>query len=318
VFADECGIGARLTELVRESGHIVTTVAVGGEFAKQAEGVYTINPRRPADYNTLLTELKALGRVPDTVAHMWSVTRSADDCSVEAQFETGHGTGFYSLVFFAQAFAKLNPGAPLQIAAISNGVHCISGAETRSIEKATVLGPCKVIPQEYPNITCRSIDVDPKTGASSLEEKLARHVLTEIVVQPPELISAYRDNRRWVQIFEPIHLVSDTRSSLNAQWRSSPTAQWRSSPTAQWRSSLNAQWRSLSLRDEGVYLITGGLGGVGLVLAEHIAKTVRAKLVLLGRTPLPERPDWPRCIASPHVEDRVKKQIAKLQKLEAL
>src|SRR5262249_8217829 len=65
VFADECGIGARLTELVRESGHIVTTVAVGGEFAKQAEGVYTINPRRPADYNTLLTELKALGRVPD-------------------------------------------------------------------------------------------------------------------------------------------------------------------------------------------------------------------------------------------------------------
>src|SRR5262249_60939453 len=102
------------------------------------------------------------------------------------------------------------------------------------------------------------------------------------------------DNRSWVKFFEPIHLVSDTRSSLNAQWR------------------------SLSLRDEGVYLITGGLGGVGLVLAEHIAKTVRAKLVLLGRTPLPERPDWPRCIASPHVEDRVKKQIAKLQKLEAL
>ncbi|GGR27194.1 SDR family NAD(P)-dependent oxidoreductase [Streptomyces netropsis] len=41
------------------------------------------------------------------------------------------------------------------------------------------------------------------------------------------------------------------------------------------------------LRERGVYLITGGLGGVGLALARHLARTVRARLVLCGRTAAP-------------------------------
>ncbi|MGW1984074.1 SDR family NAD(P)-dependent oxidoreductase [Streptomyces collinus] len=40
-----------------------------------------------------------------------------------------------------------------------------------------------------------------------------------------------------------------------------------------------------SLRERGVYLITGGLGGVGLALARHLARSVHARLVLVGRTP---------------------------------
>ncbi|WP_103534505.1 SDR family NAD(P)-dependent oxidoreductase [Streptomyces sp. SM11] len=42
--------------------------------------------------------------------------------------------------------------------------------------------------------------------------------------------------------------------------------------------------RPARLRERGVYLITGGLGGVGLALARHLAWTVRARLVLCGRT----------------------------------
>ncbi|QHC26623.1 SDR family NAD(P)-dependent oxidoreductase [Streptomyces sp. GS7] len=39
-------------------------------------------------------------------------------------------------------------------------------------------------------------------------------------------------------------------------------------------------------REGGVYLITGGLGGVGLVFARHLAERHRARLVLCGRSPL--------------------------------
>ena len=48
----------------------------------------------------------------------------------------------------------------------------------------------------------------------------------------------------------------------------------------------------------GVYLITGGFGGIGLALADHLARTVGAKLVLVGRTPLPDRAEWPRLLAA--------------------
>ncbi|MBA2649829.1 MAG: SDR family NAD(P)-dependent oxidoreductase [Legionella sp.] len=41
-----------------------------------------------------------------------------------------------------------------------------------------------------------------------------------------------------------------------------------------------------NLKQSGIYLITGGLGGLGLVFARYLAEHYKAKLVLTGRTPL--------------------------------
>jgi len=49
---------------------------------------------------------------------------------------------------------------------------------------------------------------------------------------------------------------------------------------------FNGSWASFSKNGKGVYLITGGLGRVGLLVAEHLARRVRAKLVLTGRSGL--------------------------------
>ncbi|MCG6892284.1 MAG: SDR family NAD(P)-dependent oxidoreductase, partial [Desulfobacteraceae bacterium] len=40
------------------------------------------------------------------------------------------------------------------------------------------------------------------------------------------------------------------------------------------------------LRENGVYLLTGGAGGLGFIFAAHLAKAVHARLVLTGRSPL--------------------------------
>jgi acyl transferase domain-containing protein len=42
------------------------------------------------------------------------------------------------------------------------------------------------------------------------------------------------------------------------------------------------------LRPMGTYIITGGLGGIGLMLAAHLARSVQARLVLVGRSPVAE------------------------------
>ena len=44
--------------------------------------------------------------------------------------------------------------------------------------------------------------------------------------------------------------------------------------------------RQAPLRQEGVYLLTGGLGGLGNLFANHLAKVYRARLVLAGRSTL--------------------------------
>src|SRR5207302_1025409 len=74
----------------------------------------------------------------------------------------------------------------------------------------------------------------------------------------------------------------------------------------------------LRLRDEGVYLLTGGLGGIGLALAEHLARTVRARLVLTGRSPLPPREEWDGWLAGHAADDRVSARLLQLRRIEAL
>src|SRR5207247_2917488 len=41
---------------------------------------------------------------------------------------------------------------------------------------------------------------------------------------------------------------------------------------------------ALPLRERGVYLLTGGLGGLGLIFADYLAAKCRPRLVLVGRS----------------------------------
>ncbi|NJN68208.1 MAG: SDR family NAD(P)-dependent oxidoreductase, partial [Chloroflexaceae bacterium] len=72
------------------------------------------------------------------------------------------------------------------------------------------------------------------------------------------------------------------------------------------------------LRDGGVYLILGGLGGIGLTLAEHLARTRRARLALVGRSALPPRPTWAEWLAEHNEQDPTSQRIQAVEALEAL
>ena len=115
-------------------------------------------------------------------------------------------------------------------------------------------------PQEQPHVVCRSVDVSPGRAGGAQEQLAVDQVLAEATVPRPRTVVAYRGGRRWIQGFDPVRL--------------GPVA----APTLCWR-------------ERGVYLIVGGLGRVGLLIAGHLARTVRARLVLVGLTPFPDRAD---------------------------
>ncbi|HEY7596830.1 MAG TPA: beta-ketoacyl synthase N-terminal-like domain-containing protein [Actinophytocola sp.] len=70
------------------------------------------------------------------------------------------------------------------------------------------------------------------------------------------------------------------------------------------------------LRDGGVYLITGGLGGLGLVLGESVAHT-GAKLVLTSRSGLPPRAEWDEYVRSHGTRDRTGRAIRAVRRMES-
>ena len=55
--------------------------------------------------------------------------------------------------------------------------------------------------------------------------------------------------------------------------------------------------RPALVREDGVYLVTGGYGAVGLELARYLTSIARPKLVLVGRTGIPARELWQKHIS---------------------
>jgi len=60
------------------------------------------------------------------------------------------------------------------------------------------------------------------------------------------------------------------------------------------------------------------LGGVGLVVAKHLAATLRARLVLVGRSALPPREAWEHWLETHDQQDRISQKIANVRELEAI
>jgi acyl transferase domain-containing protein len=280
VFTDAAGLGGQVTDLLKQAGQAVTAVASGELFDRAGDSSYAIRPGAPEDYEALLAGLRAQGRHPQGVLHLWGVTPGEAGRPDPASFATRQDMGFYSLVHLAQALGRHNVAVPMQIGVVTNHLHAVLGDEPIDPSKATVLGPCKGIPQEYSHLRCRNIDV---SLADLSGGKLAERLVAELTAETFEAVVAYRKNRRWVQTFEPL-----------------PAARPGSEPPR--------------LRPGEAYLITGGLGNIGLTLAEVIAPTP-AKLVLVGRSAFPDRAEWDRRAATP---DDVGRKVRRLKRLEEL
>src|SRR5207248_158226 len=68
----------------------------------------------------------------------------------------------------------------------------------------------------------------------------------------------------------------------------------------------------------GVYLITGGLGSVGLLIANHLARTLHSKLILTARQLPPPREEWQTYLDKHGSEDPICGRILAVLRLEEL
>jgi len=257
IFADECGVGRAVAERLSAEGRRVVTVALGRGFGRLAQGDFTIDPRDARHYEELLADLRAQGSLPQSVVHCWSLSAEEIDAAVESKALCG----FYSLLHLTQALGKHHLSKSLRLSVVTSGAQEVTGEETLKPWQAGALGLCKVIAQEYPHITCRNIDIVPPRNGSAPSRETIDELVSEILGAGTESLVAFRGKYRWAQVFEVAPAQSpDDRTTL--------------------------------LREGGVYLVTGGFGRIGLLLAENLARATRARLALVGRSPLPAREEW--------------------------
>ncbi len=212
---------------------------------------------------------------PRRVVHAWTLAPLKAGASADLTL------GFHGLVHFLQALGEAQVIEPVHLAVVSTGVQDVTGRDRLIPAHAAVIGPVLAAPLEYPNLTACSIDLSLDDGDRA---SLARAVVAESLAGGTDSVVAYRSGQRWVQTLEEVTL----------------------GPVAAAQSPL---------RERGVYMIVGGVGGVGLEVAEYLAKTVSARLVLVSRS-APSEVDPTG--ASGATADRTRRQQERIARLEAL
>jgi acyl transferase domain-containing protein/thioesterase domain-containing protein/acyl carrier protein len=278
VFLDEAGLGHEISKQLKAAGHEVLQVTAGSKYKRTGAGSYEVCPGGRDDYDQLLADIAKYEHLPARILHLWPVIGTTAKRTLEQTLDLS----FYSLLFLAQALGDQDI-EKAYIACVSNGLHSVSGEPVAEIARATLLGPVRVIPKEFPGTFCRHVDLDREIQDW---EKAAGCIIAECSSQTADTCVAYRQAERWIESFEP--------------------------------ASLHSQPSSSRLREKGVYVITGGLGGVGLLIAEHLARTVHARLALIGRTPIPPVSQWDSLLANTDGDKALQQKIGKLRELEAL
>ena len=272
IFADEKGLGDSFIETLAARNESIVKVRQGSSFSRRSDREYTVDAGRAEDYRALLNDIAAGGLNPRSVLYLWNFGDS----------RSGKGrAGFHNLLLLARSLDGRPFSGRIDCIVVSSGMHVVNGNEAVHPEASLLLGPCKVIPREYPHIVCRSIDLVAGEDPGS--------AVQDIIMEPgmphASRAIAYRSGYRWEQVFEPGPLPARTVKHL---------------------------------RERGVYLITGGMGGIGLTLAAHLAETTRAQIALIGRTPFPDRSLWPQWIQAHDANDETSRKIRELERIESL
>ena len=283
LFMDRTGIGESLKEALAAKGSSVICVRESAEFEQRDSAEFGLCAADETHYVRLFDRLRSQGELPERIAHLWLVGDCGEgDADAVAR---GRDAGFFSITYLVRALAAAGAPHGAALLVLTNGLHDVVGNEPVCPGKALVLGPCRVIEAEYPGIRCRAIDLEAG-GMGPGAEGLAR-ALSFDAEDPARLsVVAYRGNYRWALGTEPV--------AIGLPKRPRPP-----------------------VRDEGTYLITGGLGGMGLAFADHLARSAHARLVLVGRNGLPPREAWDEYTATAGTDDATRMRIEAVQAMEA-
>jgi NADP-dependent 3-hydroxy acid dehydrogenase YdfG/acyl carrier protein len=282
IFADSGGIGAALAGLVNASGRRGVLVTRGESFEKLGPHHFCVNPESSPDLRRLFETIAPADRsVRRTIVHLWSLDANAPDETTVASLEHALTLGCASVLRLVRELARTAPDGSPRLCLVTRGAQAAGEVPTPiDVGQAPLWGLGRVIAQEQPLLWGGLLDLE--SGNAPLNDT-ARLLWDEISDPDGEDQIALRQGQRYV-----LRLVRKARAG---------------------KTETPVHWRA-----NGSYLITGGLGALGLAMASWMVERGARHLILLGRTALPPRAHWNSLEAqSPHAN-----QVAAIRELEAL
>ncbi len=281
LFADGGGFGRELEASLAERGESSVLVLPGDRYERMHGNSFRIRPDSREDADRLLSEVlelspeKLLGAV-----HLWSLDAPEAKATTLDSLEKAQSLGCGSVVHWIQSLVRRDGGVSPRLWVVTRVVHPLAGRTTSApaVSDAPLWGLARAIAQEHPSLWGGLValdDLSPREGALRLSS---------------EIRAADGDDQ--------VLLRSDGRYVA----RLAPSRDGVRSPSPP------------RIRADASYLITGGLGDLGLLVARFLVQGGARSLILLGRSRLLPRSEWGRIDEA----SRMRQQVAAIQALESL
>jgi acyl transferase domain-containing protein/pimeloyl-ACP methyl ester carboxylesterase/aryl carrier-like protein len=247
IFADEGAVGEELATRLRAAGEECILVAAGAGYQRSAPLQYTIDPEQPDQFCRLLRDLTENCQPLRGVVHLWGLDGEVSEQSTPDKLRAATLLGCGATLHLVQALAACEFLEPPRLWLVTRGAQPV-GSEMNlpGVAQATLWGLGRVISAELPQLRCSLIDLDPSKNPLDVTPLFAQLWQSN----PTEESLALRENQSYVS-------------------RLVPCPASKREPAA--------------FKPERSYLITGGLGGIGLRIARWMAEAGARHLILLAR-----------------------------------
>jgi myxalamid-type polyketide synthase MxaE and MxaD len=281
IFADSGGVGDTLSALLDTRGERSVLITAGESYEQTDGEHFRIRPERPEDIRRLF-EAALVSDQPGCrgIVHLWSLDAARPEETTVASLNTAQTLGCGNVLLLVQELARTESTKLPQLWLVTQGAQAVGGeCSPLLVAQSPLWGLGRVIAQEHPTFWGGLVDLE---AGASLRDAAAHQLCQEISSADGEDQLAYRQGRRYVA-----RLIRQRPSATQAR---------------------PVRWRA-----DGSYLISGGLGDLGLLVARWMVEQGARQLVLLGRTKLPPRSNW----SSVETGSRLARQITAIRELES-
>ena len=228
------------------------------DFERLTPNRYRLDPTQPEHFRQLLEDAFTDERPPCRgVVHLWDLLAAPPADTSPESLESATTLGPVSVLHLVQALARAGWSAPPRLWLVTGGAQVTetsatseTGAEPVSIAQAPVWGMARTIEHEHPELRCTCVDLSAAGGPEEVREEIEA-LFREVWADGRDGDVALRGSRRYVE-------------RLNHYDAPEPT-------------------ETAAFTEDATYLITGGLGALGLVVAKWMAEHGARHLVVMGR-----------------------------------
>ena len=246
IFADNSGFGETLASTLREKCQDCFLIYEGETYQENSSRKFKINPSRLSDFERVYKQALQSKTSISGIIHLWSLNLpSTEDLTIDS-LEQAQTSVFNQVVNLAKVLNKHQTSVSTRLWLITNGAVKI-GSQTLNVAQSLVWGAGKAIALEIPSLWAGLIDLDPDISWQDNKDSL----LTEIENGNSEKEQiAFRNKTRYVA-----RLVRCSQ----------------------------ADFEEVKLDPNATYLISGGLGAIGIKVAQWMVKKGVKHLVLTAR-----------------------------------